>query len=464
MVRKKGKRSYSPRAEALILLVIDQENAEGNLPKTEEVYERLKNAAEIRSRGHVYAIVNDLIERGILEKVDYGLKRHQPDIEESLLKQMKDYDIVAYAPFSPVIAGAHAVLSGHRCLILPLNAYVGIGLRKIKETGGEVICGPLLQPRYGEGDLTQDIIEDVANFAMKIVNEPTGYSLVSRPSYKMQLFSDIDATLGCGGSGAVAVAGSLCFMSAFNLLSETGPFTEYKSENQLRLFLNAFKIENYIHGKGLHDELGPFSSGASVFGSIVGSSEARLYEYWITPNGLEDFRNHKRQWPDYDRSIICTKFPSDRIFLVLGEVKMTSSCIRHVLTAKKIIGEDLVDSLFEVWGKVVDRLAQEFRRYEAEAQLRTESISRLFSIQHSLYMSLGLGNKKFTYLLLNNSDKEMLSGSVIGAGKGGTCLYFAPEGSAEDFLNQLPGQRLECLPSDEFLKQPSAGARILKRM
>jgi mevalonate kinase len=463
-VTGRGRRTQ-PRIDTLILLIVDRENAKHNLPTADYILEFMQKEWGIGSHAQVYRVIHMLVENKILQKVGSGLQRYKAEIEESLLTKMEGYDIVAYAPFAPVIAGAHAVLSGHPCLILPLNAYVGIGLRKIKETGGEVICRNLPQSRYGQGELTETTIQNVANFAMRVINEPTGRSLVSRPSYEMQLVSDIDATLGCGGSGAVAVAGSLCFMSAFGLLHKTAPFAEYKSNDQLSLFMNAFRIENYIHA-GFSDEKGFFSSGASIFGSIVGSSEARLYEYWITPNGLEDSRNHTRRWPEYERELICMNLPSDRIFLVLGGVKWTQSCIRQVRTLREIIGGDIVDSLFEIWGKVVDRLAQEFKRYEVEGKLKSESISALFSIQHSLYISLGLGNKTFTHLLLSSSDKEILSGSIIGAGKGGTCLFFAPEMSTNNLSSQLDRactseEHLERLPSDEFLKA-SAQAKILK--
>jgi len=58
-------------------------------------------------------------------------------------------------------------------------------------------------------------------------------------------------------------------MYAFGILDmPSGAFSE---EDISRLFSIAFKVEQIIHGKGrISEDAAPFSSGSSVYGSIVG--------------------------------------------------------------------------------------------------------------------------------------------------------------------------------------------------
>ena len=89
--------------------------------------------------------------------------------------------------------------------------------------------------------------------------------------------------------------------------------------------------------------------------------------------------------------------------------------------------------------------------------------SRLLTMQNGLYMSLDLGNKEFSNLISRTSVIDGMGGSIIGSGKGGTCLLFASNGCDTDDLKQIVSSvspRLTLLKEDCF--KTSAGARLIR--
>ena len=383
---------------------------------------------------------------------------YRPTFEQLIDEQMKDCSIVAYAPFSPIIAGAHAVLSGSHCLIMPLNAYVAIGLEETEGTGGHIFCGyPETLYHRGSESLTVEGIQGAARYLVQTVNGYTKYDLKTRPNHNVKIVSTFDPSQGCGGSAAFAVAGSLCFMSAFGILDDPGPFSQDSRADFYRLFDSAFKIEQFIHGKGrISEEAAPYSSGSSIFGAIVGNEKAGIYEYWL--KNLPELKESGAVCPEYGLNSVCGSLPQEEMFLVLGQSKSTAVCLQHVANLKKLIKKrELTDGFFELWKTLVEELAAGFRKGPSEY------CSRLLTMQNGLYMSLGLGNEDFSRLISRTSTIDGMGGSIVGSGRGGTCLLLASRGYDADDLRQVVASvspRLTLLKG-ECLKS-SAGARLIR--
>lgn len=146
------------------------------------------------------------------------------------------------------------------------------------------------------------------------------------------------------------------------------------------------------------------------------------------------------------------------MFLVLGPSKSTAVCLQHLADLKKLVKKkDLMASCFELWKWVVEELANEFRK------VPSEYTSRLFTMPNGLYMFLCLGNEDFSRLISRTSLISGMGGSIIGGGKGGTCLLFASHGFEASDLKQITASinpLLTTLPR-ECLKT-AAGARLIK--
>lgn len=399
-----------------------------------------------------------LVESGKVEQLKNRKYRiYRPTFEQLIDEEMKDCSIVAYAPLSPVIAGAHAVLSGSHCLTMPLNAYVAIGLEETEGRGGQVICGyPETLYYHGSESLTVEGIQGAARYLIQTINDSTKYDLGTRPNYNMKIVSTFDVSQGCGGSAAFAVAGSLCFLFAFGVLDHGGPFSEVSHADFSRLFDAAFKVEQFIHGKGrISEDAAPFSSGSSVFGALVGNEKAKLYEYWL--KNISELKGAKAVHPEYGFNSICRSLPVENMFLVLGQPKSTAVCHQHVARLKRTIKKDLTDGFFELWKVLVKEMAAEFQGGPSAYA------SRLLTMQNGLYMSLGLGNEDFSRLISRTSTIDGMGGSIVGSGRGGTCLLLAPHGYDADDLKQTVASvspRLALLKG-ECLKS-SAGARLIR--
>lgn len=391
----------------------------------------------------------------------YRLKKRT--IQQDFAERMKDCETIACAPFSPVMAGAHIVLSGSPCLFMPLNAYVVIGVKRISDKGGKVIVD-YPESDYGaaiagEGSLTFETMQSAANYLFETVNAITDHKLSSRPSYRMNITSTIDISQGCGGSAALSIAGALCFMAEFELINENGPFGENQKEILSRLFEIGFNVEQFIHGKGrVCQDAAPYSSGASVLGSILGSGEAKIYEYRVCNVNELKGEHPKTNQLKYEVHPVCRYIPSDRMFLVLGESKSTAACLQYVSRLRGLTSEKVLMLLFELWKQIVQELNRELKTG------MTQYASHLFTMQHGLYTALGLGNENFSRLIENPMLRPDVGGSIIGGGRGGTCLLLASKRLSRERLERVllvTNPLLVLLP--EICMEPSAGAQILKR-
>jgi len=386
--------------------------------------------------------------------------------KKRFLKIMEDYSIVTMAPVCPVISGAHAVLYGASAMVLPLNAYICIGLSETYGSGGNVEMdleestrGRMAEPSYTE-------MERVKRKTIETICEILDINKQELPNYRVRVASDIDLSLGCGSSGALALANMMALLASRtlqkiakkNFITKVGQLP-VRSEVYDLTKEGAFILEQFIHGKeSVPKHCAPYSSGASVICSME-ANKGRLLNYKLV--NWDKLKHNREVIPKAEVKVVSKELSVPLIF-VLGIPKSTADALRRRATMRDRLGEDLGSAFYEFWDWLTDRLEKVFSMLEKKQIDRKEAIekvSQLLKIQNGLYRCLGLDNPDFTKLI-EITSRPSIGGSIIGGGIGGACVFTSND---PDSLRSLIVSRhpdFQILES-RFLQHPYP-AQILK--
>jgi mevalonate kinase len=386
---------------------------------------------------------------------------------EEYLEIMKDYPIVAMAPFCPIIAGAHAVMHKEPALVLPLNAYACIGLKESFGKGGNIKME--LERRTDQQSTAPAYadIERVKDDTITTICMALGLKREQLPNYEAKLALDIDISLGCGSSGAVAVAIILGWLATPKLKSLTGKellASTGKISSDLEVYNivknAACNLEQYIHGRRfLPIACEPYSSGASIICSMeadLGKVLEYRLESWTKPSneqGLYTFEGQARA--------VCEEIPFS-MALVLGEPKHTSQCLKCSNQVKETLPGGIDESFFRLWGWVAKKM-RECMNQNDKTETILERTAVLLRIQNGLYSCLGLDNQRFNELIKAISSTRPVSrtgGSIIGGGMDGTCLIVSDKIDVAKQKIELNYPNMQILP-DHMLGKPVA-AQLIK--
>jgi len=347
--------------------------------------------------------------------------------KKRFLKIMEDYSIVTMAPVCPVISGAHAVL-------------------------------------YGEPSYTE--MERVKRKTIETICEILDINKQELPNYRVRVASDIDLSLGCGSSGALALANMMALLASRtlqkiakkNFITKVGQLP-VRSEVYDLTKEGAFILEQFIHGKeSVPKHCAPYSSGASVICSME-ANKGRLLNYKLV--NWDKLKHNREVIPKAEVKVVSKELSVPLIF-VLGIPKSTADALRRRATMRDRLGEDLGSAFYEFWDWLTDRLEKVFSMLEKKQIDRKEAIekvSQLLKIQNGLYRCLGLDNPDFTKLI-EITSRPSIGGSIIGGGIGGACVFTSND---PDSLRSLIVSRhpdFQILES-RFLQHPYP-AQILK--
>jgi mevalonate kinase len=397
------------------------------------------------------------------------------DKQKYFLDMMKEYPIVAIAPFCPIISGAHVVMKKESALVLPLNAYACIGLKESGGSGANIKMEIDQDTSQKSTVLSYTDIERVKNDTIKNICTALRINPAKLPNYEAKLAIDIDLSVGCGSSGAVAVANTFAWLATptirkfaakngKELIFEDGKFSKY-SESYSTAKNIAFNLEQYIHGRSfLSKSCEPYSSGASIIGAFE-ADRGQIIEYnlekWTPPSEETDLYTFEGKC-----SGICEESPFP-IILVLGQPKHTSECLRNNAHIKEILCGGIDPSFNKFWGWTSREILDSIRKGKTiDPILKAKALAKtalLFKFQNGLYSVLGLDNEVFTRLIKeisSNRQQQIAGGSIIGGGMDGTCIIIAEN---MDLIKQRIMTKYPSLQIlDEHMLAPSMSARILK--